>query len=216
MSLGDNMAYYIEKEAVALAKCLARSLTCSGNRARKARQTADELLKWQLQRVCTDNFSGITEDPIGLGNRPPAKYVLYLAFIAARLCDCLSFYRLKAPAQDIGKLKIVTFIGKGDNPARASHLFWEIWKRLVNERRCFVSLNYGFNKRIDKYSKKRRGDEFALWQVNRLWKQVEMFIPNNEVTTAHIQEYVKAYYCFIVVPKFEFTEETQGQREARE
>lgn len=57
----EKMTAYIENEAVALAKCLAWSLTCSGNRARKARQTADDLLKWQLHRVCTDNFSGMTE-----------------------------------------------------------------------------------------------------------------------------------------------------------
>jgi hypothetical protein len=198
-------------EILKLAKSLARTLTCSGNLATKASLEADEMLKRQQPRIYANNLCQITETTIGLGIRPQVEYVLCLAFVIARLFECMSFYKLKGPGEDIGNSRIVTFIGKGDNPGTACYLFYEVWVRLSRERRAFVSLLSG---RMDRARKKRSGDDFALSQVNRLRNQVEMFIINNEITTKAIQGHIQANYGFLAESRFQPIEDTYDEPEA--
>ncbi|MEQ1545801.1 hypothetical protein [Methyloglobulus sp.] len=113
-------------EILKLAKSLARTLTCSGNLATKASLEADEILKRQQPRIYANNLCQITETTIGLGIRPQVEYVLCLAFVIARLFDCMSFYRLKMPGEEIYTSRIVTFIGKGGNTDKACYLFYEV------------------------------------------------------------------------------------------
>lgn len=205
------MAETKNPDILKLAKCLARTLTCSGNRAVKACQEADEILKQRQLHVYANNLCEITEEAISLGRRPQPEFVIYLAFVIARLFDCMSFYRLKMPGEDIYNSRVVTFIGKGDNPDTACYLFSEAWLRINREKLCYASLLPG---RMDKATRKRKGDEFALSLVNRLRNRVEMFIINNPMTTQAIQKYIQENYGFHALPRFQYIEDTYDEPEA--
>jgi hypothetical protein len=204
------MTEFKKDELLNLAKCLARTLTCSGNLAKTSSLKADDRLKQQQAIIKANNLTPITETSIGLGDRPQAQYTVYLAHVIARLFDCMGLYKLIEPGEEIGNHRFVTFIGKGNNPDAASYLFYEVWQRLKNERASFAKLLPGRN---DKARKKQKGDEFALSQVNRLRNQIEMFIMNNEMTTKAIQAHLLEKYGFHSEPRFQPIEDTYDNGE---